>query len=99
MCSFALKINIFKHVFFDFQAFLNDVFWNIKLNTLVIWCLENNHIKTNNGGSISDGEIRDGKAMNWLADNVNESDALNWEYEINDLNSNGIQQEETSTGL
>ncbi|MDE6410037.1 MAG: hypothetical protein K2K81_07330 [Muribaculaceae bacterium] len=39
-----------------------------------------------NGGSISDGEIRDGKAMDWLADNVNEKDALNWEYEINDFN-------------
>lgn len=38
------------------------------------------------GGSIFDGEIRDGKAMDWLANNVNESDALNWEYEINDFN-------------
>ncbi|MBD5421495.1 MAG: hypothetical protein HDR38_08180 [Treponema sp.] len=38
-----------------------------------------------NGGSISDSEIRDGKAMDWLADNVDERDALNWEYEINDL--------------
>lgn len=39
-----------------------------------------------NGGSISDGELRDGNAMDWLADNVNERDALNWEYEINDFN-------------
>lgn len=41
-----------------------------------------------NGGTISDGEIRDdkAKAMDWLADNVNECDALNWEYEIYDFN-------------
>lgn len=39
-----------------------------------------------NGGSISDGELRDDKAMDWLANNVNERDALNWEYEINDFN-------------
>jgi hypothetical protein len=39
-----------------------------------------------NGGTISDGEIRDDKAMDWLANNVNESDALNWEYEIYDFN-------------
>lgn len=38
------------------------------------------------GGSISDGEIRDDKAMDWLADNVSECDALNWEYEIFDFN-------------
>lgn len=41
-----------------------------------------------NGGTISSGEIRDdkAKAMDWLADNVNESNALNWEYEIYDIN-------------
>ena len=39
-----------------------------------------------NDGTISDGEIRDDKAMDWLADNVNESDAFNWEYEIHDIN-------------
>lgn len=39
-----------------------------------------------NGGTISDGEIRDDKAMDWLADNVNERDALNCEYEIYDFN-------------
>lgn len=39
-----------------------------------------------NGGSISDGELRDGDAMDWLAAHVNERDALNWEYEINDIN-------------
>lgn len=39
-----------------------------------------------NGGTISSGEIREDKAMDWLADNVNESDALNWEYEIYDFN-------------
>ena len=27
-----------------------------------------------------------GRAMDWLAEHVNESDALNWEYGINDLN-------------
>lgn len=32
------------------------------------------------------GEIRDDKAMDWLADNVSERDALNWEYEIIDFN-------------
>ena len=37
-----------------------------------------------NGCSIDDGSHN--KAMAWLADNVNESDALNWEYEINDFN-------------
>ena len=40
-----------------------------------------------NGGSISDCEIRDGKAMDFLADNVSERDAFNWEYEINDFNN------------
>lgn len=39
-----------------------------------------------NGGSISDSDMGNGKAMDWLADHINESDALNWEYEINDLN-------------
>lgn len=41
-----------------------------------------------NRGTISSGEIRDdkAKAMDWLADNVNESDGLNWEYEIYDFN-------------
>lgn len=43
-----------------------------------------------NGGSISDSEIRDGKAMDWLADNVKESDALNWEYEIYDFNDGEV---------
>ena len=43
-----------------------------------------------NGGSISDSEIRDSKAMDWLADNVDERDALNWEYEISDFNDGEV---------
>lgn len=35
---------------------------------------------------ISDGDMGNGRAMDWLAEHVNESDALNWEYGINDLN-------------
>lgn len=39
-----------------------------------------------NGGSISDSDMDNSKAMDWLADNINESDALNWEYKLNDFN-------------
>lgn len=39
-----------------------------------------------NGGTVSDSELYKGDAANWLADNVSERDALNWEYEINDIN-------------
>ena len=39
-----------------------------------------------NGGSISDSDMENGKAMDWLANNINESDALNWEYKLNDFN-------------
>ena len=46
---FALKINIFKHVFLlIFQVFLNDVFRNIKLNTLI-----NKHIDEPEIGQIN----------------------------------------------
>ena len=38
------------------------------------------------GGTISDSDMDNNKALNWLADHVSESDALNWEYEISDLN-------------
>lgn len=37
-----------------------------------------------NGCSIDDGSHN--KAMDWLANNVNEDNALNLVYEINDLN-------------
>lgn len=39
-----------------------------------------------NGGAISDSDMDNSKAMDWLADNINESDALNWEYKLNDFN-------------
>lgn len=39
-----------------------------------------------NGGTISDSDMDNSKAMDWLADNINESDALNWEYKLNDFN-------------
>ncbi len=39
-----------------------------------------------NGGTISDSETFYNNASNWLSDNVCERDALNWEYEINDIN-------------
>lgn len=39
-----------------------------------------------NNGTISDSDMDNGKAMDWLADNINESDAINWEYKLNDFN-------------
>lgn len=39
-----------------------------------------------NRGTVSDNELYKSNATNWLADNVCERDALNWEYEINDIN-------------
>ena len=43
-----------------------------------------------NGGSISDCDMENSRAMDWLADNVNERDALNWEYEIDDFNDGEV---------
>lgn len=39
----------------------------------------------NHNGEISDGELHHSKALDWLGSNISESDALNWSYNIDEL--------------
>lgn len=39
----------------------------------------------NHNGKISDGEIHHPEALDWLGCNISEADALNWEYEIDEM--------------
>ncbi|MCM1333374.1 MAG: hypothetical protein NC248_12290 [Bacteroides sp.] len=42
-------------------------------------------IYDNHNGEISDGELHNHEALDWLGCNISEADALNWKYEIDEM--------------
>lgn len=52
-------------------------------------------IYDNHRGEISDEDTLNANAMDWLADNVQEDDAISWEYKINKFNEENDNESES----